>query len=189
MIRPLRAHLTYANVMATLAVFVALGGTSYAALKLPRNSVAAEQIRTGAVRSAEIKDRSIRTADLAPSSRSALRGQTGPQGPAGPAGALGPQGPAGPTYWAAIDSGGGRDRGNAVTSNHNAGTGVYRLTFAVNVGGCGASATLACVPGGAVTDPPAGRITVSPDPPGIVVRTYDAAGAVADLPFNVVIAC
>jgi hypothetical protein len=30
----LRRHLTYANVMATIAVFVALGGSSYAALKI-----------------------------------------------------------------------------------------------------------------------------------------------------------
>src|SRR4051794_27791111 len=189
MIRRLRAHLTYANVMATIAVFVALGGSSYAALKLPRDSVGNGQIRTGAVRSSEIRDRSIRTSDLSTSTRASLRGQTGPEGPAGSAGAQGPQGPAGPTYWAAIDSGGGQARGNAVTSNHDAGTGMYRLRFPVNVAACGAAATLAAAPGGQTTDPPAGRITVAPDAPGIVVRTFDAAGAVQDLPFNVIIAC
>jgi hypothetical protein len=35
----LRHHLTYANVMSTLAVFVALGGSSYAALKISGNSI------------------------------------------------------------------------------------------------------------------------------------------------------
>ena len=30
----LRSRLTYANVMATIALFVALGGTSYAAIKI-----------------------------------------------------------------------------------------------------------------------------------------------------------
>ncbi len=35
----LRHHLTYANVMATLAVFIALGGSSYAALKVTGNNV------------------------------------------------------------------------------------------------------------------------------------------------------
>ena len=64
MIHRIRAHMTYANVMATIAVFIALGGSSYAAMNLPRNSVGANEIRTGAVRSAEIKDRSIRTSDL-----------------------------------------------------------------------------------------------------------------------------
>jgi hypothetical protein len=45
--------------MATVAVFVALGGTSYAAIKLPRNSVGGSQIRTAAVTSSEVKDRSL----------------------------------------------------------------------------------------------------------------------------------
>lgn len=38
----IRGKLTYANVMATIAVFIALGGASYAAIKLPKNSVGAE---------------------------------------------------------------------------------------------------------------------------------------------------
>jgi hypothetical protein len=45
----LRRHLTYANVMATVAVFIALGGSSYAALSL-----------TGR----DIKDRSLTQRDL-----------------------------------------------------------------------------------------------------------------------------
>ena len=34
MFRSLRSRLTYANVMSTLAVFIALGGSSYAAVSL-----------------------------------------------------------------------------------------------------------------------------------------------------------
>ena len=45
----MRRHLTYANVMATVAVFIALGGSSYAAVTLSRNSVGSTQIRKGAV--------------------------------------------------------------------------------------------------------------------------------------------
>jgi hypothetical protein len=37
------------NAIALLALFVALGGTSYAALSLPTNSVGARQIRNGAI--------------------------------------------------------------------------------------------------------------------------------------------
>jgi hypothetical protein len=188
MIDRLRARLSYANVMATIAVFIALGGSSYAAINLPRNSVGASEIKTGAVRSAEIKDRSIRTSDLATSARSALRGQSGPQGPAGPQGLAGAQGPAGPTYWAAVDSSGGRARGNAVLSRHGE-EGVYHLQFSRDVSACGAAATLATVPGGSIADPPPGRITVAPEAGGIIVRTYDTNGGVLDLPFNVVIAC
>jgi hypothetical protein len=189
MIDRLRAHMTYANVMATIAVFIALGGSSYAAITLPRNSVGDAQLRTGAVRSAEIKDRSIRTSDLATSTRSVLRGQAGPQGPAGAPGATGAQGPAGPTYWAAVNSGGARVRGNATQSGHDADTGIYHLRFVRDVSTCGAAATLASVPAGAVADPPAGRTTVSPEAGGILVRTYDVDGTVRDLPFNVVVAC
>jgi hypothetical protein len=38
-IDPLRRHFTYANVMATLAVFIALGGSSYAALTITGRNV------------------------------------------------------------------------------------------------------------------------------------------------------
>jgi hypothetical protein len=76
-------------VVALLALVVALGGTSYAAVTLPRNSVGAAQLRTGAVRSAEVRDRSLRVADLSVAARRALRGQRGPAGPPGPAGTVG----------------------------------------------------------------------------------------------------
>jgi hypothetical protein len=45
----LSGKLTYANVMATIAVFIALGGASYAAITLPKNSVGTEQLKKGAV--------------------------------------------------------------------------------------------------------------------------------------------
>jgi hypothetical protein len=46
---PLRARLSYANVVATLALFVALGGASYAGVTLPANSVGPRQLQRGAV--------------------------------------------------------------------------------------------------------------------------------------------
>ncbi len=61
----MRERLTYANVMATIAVFVALGGTSYAAVKLAANSVGAREIKAGAVRSSEIENGSVTKVDLA----------------------------------------------------------------------------------------------------------------------------
>ena len=44
----MRAHLRR-HVVGYLALFVALGGTSYAAVQLPSGSVAARQLRAGAV--------------------------------------------------------------------------------------------------------------------------------------------
>jgi hypothetical protein len=47
-------RLSYANVVATLALFVALGGASYAAVALPRNSVGTPQLRTHSVTPAKL---------------------------------------------------------------------------------------------------------------------------------------
>jgi hypothetical protein len=47
--RRLTGKLTYANVIATLALFVSLGGASYAAITLPADSVGSKQLRSGAV--------------------------------------------------------------------------------------------------------------------------------------------
>jgi hypothetical protein len=49
MMAPVRRRLTYANVMSTLALFVALGGVSYAVVKLPANSVGTKQLKAHAV--------------------------------------------------------------------------------------------------------------------------------------------
>ena len=48
MLARLRRRATFANVTSALALFVALGGTSYAAITLPADSVGSDQIRTGA---------------------------------------------------------------------------------------------------------------------------------------------
>jgi hypothetical protein len=58
--------LTYANVVASLALFVALAGTGYAAVKLPKNSVGTTQIKSAAVTATKIKDGAVTGAKLAP---------------------------------------------------------------------------------------------------------------------------
>lgn len=59
-----RQNITYANVVATLALFIALGGVSWAAVKLPRNSVGSAQIKKNAVTSAKIKKNAITGAKI-----------------------------------------------------------------------------------------------------------------------------
>ncbi len=86
-------HLTYANVTATLALFVALSGSAYAAIKLPANSVGTPQLRDKAVTSPKVLDGSLLAADFKAGQLPA--GQRGPAGPAGPAGPQGPSGTAG----------------------------------------------------------------------------------------------
>jgi hypothetical protein len=84
-----------ANVIAGVALFVALGGTATAAATLDRDSVGSPQIRkdavrspeiandavrspeisSGAVRSSEIRDAGIKAADISTGARTALRGE------------------------------------------------------------------------------------------------------------------
>jgi hypothetical protein len=89
-------HLTYANVMATIGVFLALGGASYAAIKLPANSVGSKQIKDGAVTSADVKNHALKAGDF----KGGL-----PSGPRGPRGPQGDKGAAAAKYWAQIAGG------------------------------------------------------------------------------------
>lgn len=91
------SRLSYSNVVATLALFVALGGTSYAAVKLPKNSVGSTQLRANAVTGAKVKNRSLTVDDLSASAQAKLRGPVGPVGPAGAAGKDGAAGATGAT--------------------------------------------------------------------------------------------
>ena len=56
----LRSYVTFSNVIALCALFVALGGTSYAVTK-----IGSKQIRNNSVRSADIKNRTIKPRDIA----------------------------------------------------------------------------------------------------------------------------
>jgi hypothetical protein len=98
MIKRLATYL-WQHHLALLALFVVLGGTSYAAVNaLPKNSVGSKQVING----------SLQTLDLSKKARKALKGNRGPRGFTGAQGAKGAtgaqgiqgiqgiQGPAGP---------------------------------------------------------------------------------------------
>ena len=98
-----RNHLSFANVMSVIAVFVALGGTTYAAVTLPTNSVGIKQIknnavglseiRKNAVRSGEVRNGSLRRADFGAGQLPAgAKGDKGDQGIQGIQGVEGVQG-------------------------------------------------------------------------------------------------
>jgi hypothetical protein len=81
----IRSRLTYANVVATLALFIALGGGAYAAFKLPAGSVGSNQL----------KDKAVTPPKLARSTIALFKGQTGAKGATGLQGPQGLQGTAG----------------------------------------------------------------------------------------------
>jgi hypothetical protein len=55
---------SYANVMATIAVFIALGGSAYAATQLPARSVGSKQIKANAVTGTKVKNHSLSGKDI-----------------------------------------------------------------------------------------------------------------------------
>jgi hypothetical protein len=93
----LRARLTYANVVATLALFVALGGSSYAAL-----TITGKNVRDGSLTGKDVKKnsltgadvRGLRSRDVSDGSLLAQDFQAGqlPAGPRGPQGLQGAKG-------------------------------------------------------------------------------------------------
>src|SRR5215203_5760907 len=77
----MRPRLSYANVMATIAVFIALGGASYAAIKLPKNSVGNKQLKKNAVTSVKVRDGSLTPQDFgAGALPTGAKGDPGPPG-------------------------------------------------------------------------------------------------------------
>jgi hypothetical protein len=88
MLSKLRRKVTYANVVATLALFIALGGGAYASSKLAKNSVGSRQIQKNSITSSKIKNGSLLAADF--KAGQLPRGATGAQGPKGDTGAAGP---------------------------------------------------------------------------------------------------
>ena len=92
-----RRRIQPALVISLIALFMALGGTGYAAVKLPKNSVGSKQIKKDAVTTTKVKNGSLTAGDLRKSSRLALKGQIGDRGPAGAAGATGAPGAKGDT--------------------------------------------------------------------------------------------
>ena len=93
MLIKLRDRLTFANVVSLLALFVALGGTSVAAVSLKRNAVKGRHIANNAVTAPKVKDRSLTGQDFAPGQLpQGEKGDTGPPGADGAAGAAGPPG-------------------------------------------------------------------------------------------------
>lgn len=138
-----------AMIVACVALVVALGGASYAAGVLPKNSVGSAQLqknavsraklRKNAVTGAEVKDRTLTVADF-----KANQLPAGPQGPRGDSGSQGPagvQGEPATKLFAAIAVNGSLVHGSGVTASTRTSEGNYTVTFNRSLAGCVATAT------------------------------------------------
>jgi hypothetical protein len=125
---------TYANVTATLALFVALGGTSYAALSLPANSVGSAQVKNGSLLKKDFKAGQLPAGKRGPAG---ARGAAGAAGAAGATGATGPSGAAGTARaYAQITAAGALDtsvNSKGITVSHPT-SGWYCIAFDAALG-------------------------------------------------------
>jgi hypothetical protein len=124
----IRAYVRHHH-LALLALFVALGGTSYAATRIPANSVGSRQI----------KNQAVTLKKVSPSAQKALRGHRGPQGPQGLQGGQGATGEGATKLFALIGESGFdlavlRSSGG-VTVAADSGSG-YRVTFPRDISTC-----------------------------------------------------
>jgi hypothetical protein len=110
------SRITYGNVVASAALFIALGGVSYAAIKLPKNSVGAKQIKADSITSSKVKNKSLSTSDFGKGALAAVKGAPGA------AGAQGPKGDKG-------DTGAPVDRGLLNSANWLGGTAVADISI------------------------------------------------------------
>ena len=78
---------TPALVASVIALMISLGGTSYAAFTLPKNSVGTNQL----------KNKAVTARKIAPKAIALFKGKKGDRGPQGPEGVQGIQGPVGPS--------------------------------------------------------------------------------------------
>jgi hypothetical protein len=203
----LRGRLTPGTVIACIALFVALGGTSLAAVAV--NSVGKAQIRTNAVGKSEIRSNAVGRSEIASSGvgkpeiatngvgASEIRANAidsdeiangGIQAADLSTSARGSLQSA--LLKAAVNTVGAPQGGNAKTATR-VNTGTYQVEFGQDVSGCAYAATLVAVKNGAGVDTPgAGRITAaSGGTTKVNVSTYNAAGDPSNQPFHLIVAC
>ena len=177
--------------LALFAVFLGLGGTSFAAgnALLPRNSVGTKQVING----------SLQTNDLSKTARTALKGNRGPTGPTcaqgatgttGATGAQGVQGAPGQSatkLFVALDADGTLTKNSGATLATKAGTGVYRISFNTDITNCVYLATAGQDAGGLSEDYNIFASRTSTTTVNVVI--FDGSNNALDLPFYLSVFC
>jgi hypothetical protein len=192
-----RKRLSFANVASALALFIALGGTSYAAVTLPANSVGRTQIRSSGVGQSEIAPNAVGRSEIRQGgvAQNELRdGSVGPgeirDGRISPADLSDDAKNAvaelkGVTFRVAATDAGAAAGGNAKSVSRTTDPGVYSVDLGQDVSACQVSATIA----GAGATP--GLVTVTPGASTnlLTVSTFDNLNAPANRPFELLVAC
>jgi hypothetical protein len=200
-VRLLRAlRLSPAAVIATIALLVALAGTGYAAVTLPRNSVGNAQLKANAVTSPKVKDHSLLKIDFANNQLPrGARGAPGLPGAPGAKGATGPTGPSGTaaTKWALVGRDGNFVAGTAGVVVVQSAVGQYYINFGSAVTGhaievtpafrpvdmiSGRGTTIAAICGATGSSPPPDTIscTLNNNTSTVYVVTFNQSNTLAE---------
>ena len=175
-----------------IALFVALGGTSYA---VATNSIDSRELKNNSIRTQDVRNRSLLAKDF---KRGQLKaGSQGARGVTGAQGAIGPTGPAGTPatrLFAHVNgSNGTLTAASGVTGASRAGTGDYTVSFNRSMRNCAIVATAGVgLPGGAGDTYQVGSratIDTTSDENRVRVQTVDLATTIADRSFFIVAFC
>jgi len=189
-----------AFVVACLALGVALGGTGYAAIVLPANSVGTAQLRNNAVIGSKVKPHSLRASNFAPGQLprgtkgskgdNGAAGAAGPAGPKGDPGAAGPKGDPATKLFAVVGSNGqAKAKSPGVDSQKSAGpSGKYVVTFPQSVGSCAPVISVADT-NSSVPDPKTATAVVPAAGANIVNISTFADGSPRDMDFTIAVFC
>jgi hypothetical protein len=165
--------------VALVALFVALGGSAYAAIvvtgKNIRNStVEGSDIKNGALASRDIKHDSVGGVAILESRLKTV-----------PSAAVAD----GVNRFAVVSSAGALSRGRLASSASRTDEGRYQVIFDRDVRGCAYFATLG---DSGADNPPSGQIgtsSLASNVNGVAVRTTDASGTAADRSFHLIVSC
>jgi hypothetical protein len=197
MLRKLRPHLTYANVAATLALVIAVGGgTAWAAQKIRTrdiayhavtaskvnyNAITAAKVKNGSLSGKEIRDHSLTTDDV---QNGTLRAEDFGADQL-PRGEKGDKGDPATSLHGTVSDIGVLTFGSGVTSVVPGDAGEYAVTFDRDVTRCSVVATVADARGGSVSAQHAG----APTPQRVDFTTRSVGGIDADRRFGFAVFC
>jgi hypothetical protein len=194
MIRKLRARMTYANVVSTIALGLAIGGgTAYAATrigtsdiryhavtgsKIASNAVTTSKVKANALTGADLRDNSIHSGDIHNGTLQAADFAGGQL----PKGDKGDKGDPATSIFGVVGADGGLTSFKNITGI--TGTNPYTVTAAQDVSKCAVIATLGGDdPGSVAAEPTAGNVQQ------FTFRTFGAGGVLSPRPFQFAMYC
>jgi uncharacterized low-complexity protein len=174
----MRRRITYANVVATLALVLALSGGAVAASSYLITST--RQIKPNVL--VALKGKRGKTGKAGAAGAAGREGKEGPRGATGPEGAVS-------KLFAVVGATGELVRGDGVTEVANEGMGAYVVTFNQNITSCayiasvGITGNIGFAEGQADVGGAVGTTN------GVTVQTMSPTGTRTEKPFHLVVIC